>query len=202
MAYNLLVDPDEVARKAMKGILARGNHRFVAVETAADAWDFIQRNVKVDLVIVEIALEGDGGLSLIQRLKGDCCLKLLPVLVYTARGDRETVKRVLDLRAQNFLIKPYHDNAIFAEIAKAVVNPWRQQHFEEEKSFCQMMGLTPDALHKMLEDLRTTLLVARAPLQKWAGMMATQPACDEVSILSTKAEEAGAWGVVEYLKHN
>jgi CheY-like chemotaxis protein/HD-like signal output (HDOD) protein len=200
MAYILLVDPDEVAHRAMRGILARGNHRFVAVNTAADAWDFIQRTVKVDIVIVEMALEGDGGLAFIQRLKSDCCLKLLPVLVYTAKGDRETVKRVLDLRAQNFLIKPYHDDVIFSEIAKAVVNPWRQQHFEEEKSFCKMMGFTPDVLHKMLDDLRTTLPVARTPLQKWAGMRATQPACDEITILSTKAEEAGAWGVVEYLK--
>jgi len=200
MAYILLVDPDEVARRAMKGILARGSHRLVAVDTAADAWDFINRHVKVDLVIVELALEGDGGLSFIQRLKADRCLKLLPVIVYTAKGERETVKRVLDLRAQNFLIKPYHDEAIFAEIAKALVNPWRSQHFEEERTFCQMMGFAPEHLHKMLEELRTALSLANGPLKKWADMRAIQPACDELAILSTKAEEAGAWGVVEYLK--
>jgi CheY-like chemotaxis protein/HD-like signal output (HDOD) protein len=200
MAYILLVDPDEVARRAMKGILARGNHRFVAVDNAADAWDFINRNVKIDLVVVELALEGDGGLSFIQRLKADRCLKLLPVIVYTAKGDRECVKRVLELKVQNFLIKPYHDEAIFAEISKSLVNPWRLQHFEEEKSFCKMMGLTPDAWHKMLEELRTSLTVTRAALQKWAGMHAIQLACDEVSALTSKAEEAGAWGVVEYLK--
>lgn len=200
MAYILLVDPDEVARRAMKGILARGNHRIVAVNTAADAWDFINRNVKIDLVIVEMVLEGDGGLGFIQRLKADRCLKLLPVVVYTAKGDRETVKRVLDLRAQNFLIKPYHDDAIFAEIAKALVNPWRAQHFEEEKTFCKMMGFSIENLHKMLEELRTALSLASEPLKKWAGMRAIQPACDELAILTTKAEEAGAWGVVEYLK--
>lgn len=200
MAYILLVDPDEVARKAMKGILARGNHRFVAVETASEAWDFIQRNVKVDLVFVEVALEGDGGIGFIQRLKSDTCLKLLPVVVYTGKGDRDTVKRVLSLHVQNFLIKPYHDDAIFAEISKSGINPWRQQHFEEEKSFCQMVGLTPDALHKLLEALSAALTVAQTTLKKWGAMRAIQLACDELTILSTKAEEAGAWGVVEYLK--
>ncbi len=199
MAYILLVDPDDVAKKAMKGILARGNHRFVAVDTGLEAWEFIRRNVKVDLVFVGLEMKREG-LAFIQRLKGDCFLKLLPVVVYTAQGDREIVKRVLDLKAQNFLIKPYHDEAIFSEITKALVNPWRQQHFEEEKTFCQMMGFTPDSLHKMLEDLRTVLAVARSPLQRWAGMQAIQPACDELAILSTKAEEAGAWGVVECLK--
>ena len=200
MAYILLVDPDEMARRVMKGILARGNHRFVAVETATEAWDFIRRNVKVDLVIVELALKGETGLAFIQRLKSDCCLKLLPVIVYTTKGDRDTVKHILGLRAQNFLIKPYHDDSIFSEIAKVLVNPWRQQHFEEERSFCKMVGLTPEGLHKLLEDLRTALGVAHAPLQKWAGLRAAQPAVDELAILSTKAEEAGAWGVVECLK--
>lgn len=200
MAYILLVDPDEVARRAMKGILARGNHRFVAVDNGADAWDFVNRNVKVDLLVVEMALEGDGGLSFIQRLKADPCLKLLPIIVYTAKSDRDTVKKVLTLKAQNFLIKPYHDEAIFAEIAKALANPWRAQHFEEEKSFCQMTGLTPETLHKMLEELRTALPLAREPLKKWADMRAIQLACDELAILSTKAEAAGAWGAVEYLK--
>ncbi|MEO6993725.1 MAG: HDOD domain-containing protein [Lacunisphaera sp.] len=200
MASILLVDPDEVARKAMRGIVARGNHRLVAVENASEAWDFIQRNVKVDLVFVEIALEGDGGIGFIQRLKSDACLKLLPVVVYTRKGDRETVKRVLGLHVQNFLIKPYHDEAIFAEISKAVGNPWRLQHFEEEKSFCQMTGLTPDALHQLLEALSAALTVAQTALKKWAGMQAIQLACDELTLLTVKAEEAGAWGVSEYLK--
>ena len=201
MAHILLVDPDETAKKAMKGILARGSHRFVAVDTAPEAWDFIRRNAKVDLVFVELALKGESGLSLIQRLKSDGFLKLLPVVVYTSHGDRDSVKRVLEMRVQNFLIKPYHDDAIFAEIAKANTNPWRQQHFEEEKSFCKMVGMSSDALHRQLEELRTTLVVARTPLLKWAAMLAVQPAVDELAILSEKAETAGAWGLVECLKN-
>lgn len=201
MAYILLVDPDEVAHKAMKGILARGNHRFFAVDSAAEAWDLIRRNVKVDLVFVELKLPGETGLAFIQRLKGDCCLKLLPVVVYTAHGDRETVKRIIGLHAQNFLIKPYHDEAIFAEIGKSAVNPWRQQLFAEGKSFCRMMGLTPEALHRMLESLRTSLAVARVPLLKWAGMHAAQSIGEELAVLTGKAEDAGAWGVRDCLKN-
>ena len=199
MAFILLVDPDEVAQKAMRGILARGGHRFAAVGTALEAWEFIRRAVKVDLVFVELKLKGESGLTFIQRLKNDSCLKLLPVVVYSAHGDRDSVKNVLTLRVQNFLIKPYHDDAIFSEITKSATNPWRLQHFEEEHSFCQMMGLTPEALHKMLDDLRSPLEVLQVSLKKWAGMQAAQPAMDEIAALLAKAEEAGAWGVVAYL---
>ena len=184
----------------MRGILARGKHRFVAVATALEAWDLIRRSVKVDLVLVELKLKGDNGLSLIQRLKSDCCLNLLPVVVYTGYGDKDSVKKTLALHVQNFLVKPYHDDAIYTEIAKAAENPWRLQHFEEEKSFCQMMGFTVEGLHRMLESLRTAIEVAKPDIKKWAEMQAAQPVLDAFEALSAKAEEVGAWGAVACLK--
>jgi len=200
MAHILLLDPDEVARKAMRGILARATHRLVAVDSAAEAWDFIRRTVKVDLVFVELKLKGEPGLAFIQRLKNDPCLKELPVVVYAATAERDTVKRTLALHAQNFLIKPYHDEAIFAEIAKAVANPWRQRHFEEEKTFCRTTGFTPEGLRRILEELRTALTLAKDDLQKWAAMHAARPVGAKMDALSTQAEEAGAWGVADCLK--
>jgi CheY-like chemotaxis protein/HD-like signal output (HDOD) protein len=200
MANILLLDPNEMARRSMQGILARGNHRLAAVDTVQAAWEFIRRNVRVDLVIVELGLKEGSGLPLIERLKNDCLLKLLPVVVYTARGDRDAVKHGLELRVQNFLIKPYHDDAIFAEIAKAVSNPWCNRHFEEEKSFCKMMGYEPAMLQKMLEDLRSALEQARGPLRKWAELKAARPAGEALAPLAAQAEAAGAWGVVDCLK--
>ncbi len=200
MANILLVDPDEVAHRAMRGILARAKHRFVAVGTALEAWELIQRSVKVDLVLTELKLKGDNGLSLIQRLKSDYCLNLLPVVVYTGFGDKDSVKKTLALKVQNFLVKPYHDDAIYTEIAKAAENPWRLQHFEEEKSFCQMMGFMIENLHQMLESLRTSLELIKPELKKWAEMQAGQPILDALEALSAKAEEVGAWGVVACLK--
>lgn len=199
MANILLVDPSEMARRAMSGILARGEHRFAAVDTAQEAWEFVRRNVKVDLIFLELQLPGDGGLALVQRLKEDCLLKFLPAVIYTAHGDRESVKRGLELRIQNFLIKPYRDDAIFAEIAKTETNPWRLRHFEEEKSFCKMMGYAPDDVHRMLGEVRTSLETALAPLAKSAEMQATRLIAGQVKPLVESAEVAGAWGAVECL---
>ena len=200
MANILLVDPAEIARKALHGILARGNHRLVGVSTALEAWDFVRRNVKVDLVFVELMLEGgDGGLAFIQRLRNDAYLKLLPVVVYTSTGNREAVHRALELKVQNFLVKPYHDDSIFAEIAKALTNPWRNRHFEEEKSFCAMMGLTPAALRQQLDILRTAVQSARPVLVEFARKQDDKGAVGRMEELMASAEAAGAWGLVECL---
>lgn len=197
MACILLVDPSEVAQRAMKGILARGGHRLAIVANAPDAWRFVRTHVRVDLVFTELKLEGEAGLELVQRIKADCFTKLLPVVVYTEHGNREAVKRGLDLRVQNFLIKPYHDAAIFGEIAKAAANPWNVRHFEEERSFCKLVGLTADGLHKMLDALRVTLLAARTGLTELAKARSAARVNETLGALAEDAETAGAWGVVD-----
>jgi CheY-like chemotaxis protein len=142
MACILLVDPSEVAQRAMKGILARGGHRVAIVGSAPEAWDFIRQHARVDLVFAELKLDGDGGLTLVQRLKPDCLLRLLPVVIHTQHGNREAVKRGLELRVQNFLLKPYLDTAVFGAIATAAANSSSARHIEEERSFCKLVGFT------------------------------------------------------------
>lgn len=183
----------------MKGILARGGHRLVAVDDPGQAWEFLQREVKVDVVFTELAVKGGGGMAFIQRLRQDGLLKILPVVIYAAKADRIAVRQGVDLQAQNFLVKPYEAEAIFTEINKALRNPWRQQHFDEEKSFCVMVGLTPDAYQRMLEELRTALGGAKEFLAHCGEIRDTAAAGARLDELSGAAEAAGAWGAVECL---
>jgi CheY-like chemotaxis protein/HD-like signal output (HDOD) protein len=183
----------------MRGVLARGNHRFAAVSSMGEAWGFIQRNVAVDLVFLELKLEGESGLGLLQRLRGDVFLKLMPVVIYAAAGDRESVRETMQLKVQNFLVKPYRDDYILAEVGKALANPWRNQHFEEEKSFCAMTGYTPDTLRDALRALHAALQGMTAPLLDFAKSENLPGVTSMIEETATKAESAGAWGIVECL---
>ena len=185
----------------MSGILARGEPRLAAVDNVHQAWNFIRRNAQVDLVFSELTLSGTSGLALVQRLKNDSLLKLLPIVIYAEHGDRNSVKRALELHVQNFLVKPYHDDDIFAEIDKAEVNPWRDRFFEEEKSFCKLMGFTPKEVHRLLDELRVDLIAAREPLKVSAAREDYRPVADLVRPLRELAEAAGAWGAVECLNN-
>jgi CheY-like chemotaxis protein len=199
MSHILLVDPGETARRAMQGILARGDHKLAAVDNAEQAWSFIHRNARIDLVFTELNLSDGNGLAFIQRLKNDSLLKLLPVVVYTEHGDRNAVRSAVELRVQNFLVKPYHDDDIFAEIDKAETNPWCNRFFEEEKSFCKLMGYTPEEVHRMLADLRHAVLAAVVPLGQAAAQEDAKGITDSITALLEQAETAGAWGVVDCL---
>lgn len=199
MAYILLVDRGDVAPKAMRGVLARGGHRLASAETVSEAWDFVQRNPAVDLVFVELRLNGEGGLTFVQRLRGDSLLKPMPVVIYTAAGDRDSVRRAMELKVQNFLVKPYRDDAILAEVRKATLSSWRDQHFEEERSFCAMMGYTPETLRAKLGQLKDALTAGAATLVEQMQEKRAGNVFSVIEKLAELAESAGAWGVVEVL---
>lgn len=184
----------------MQGILARGEHRLAMANGLVDAWAFLRRNPGTDLLFTGLQLAGNGsGLDLIHKLRADPSLQHLPVVVYTGHGDRDSVRQAMALHVQNFLVKPYHDDDIFAEIDKALADPWRNRFFEEEKSFCRMMRLTPEQLHGLLADLHRDLVAARDPLAKAAEARDPRAVANLLSPLARQAEAAGVWCVVEAL---
>jgi CheY-like chemotaxis protein len=199
MANVLLIDGNGVARKAMKGILARGGHRFAAVADPREAWQFLWQEIKIDLIFMDLPAKGAGGLDFLRRVRQDGFLQHLPVVVYAGEADRGVVRAALALKVQNFLVKPYHDQTIFAEVARGMQNPWRQRHFEEEKSFCALVGLKPEVLRRMLDELRSALAATPDHLRRFAETRDAEAAEAHLAELAAAAEQAGAWGASECL---
>jgi CheY-like chemotaxis protein len=197
MANVLLIDESEVARKALRGILTRGNHRLAAVGSAEEAWQFLRSHVKVDLVFLELGPRS--GLDFVRRLREDCFLKFLPLAVYATQADRGAVREATELAVQNFLVKPYDDGPIYAEIRRALVNPWRPRLFEEEKSFCALLSISTDDHHRSLHDLQAGLEAAGPFLGACAVDRDGVAAAARLADLAAAAEATGAWGAVETL---
>src|SRR5512142_1707671 len=107
MANILLLDDNEIACRAMQGILTRGHHRCIIANDAEAAFQQLRELVKFDLVFLELKLsKGENGMHFLQRLRDDPFLKLLPIVVYSAVTHQEIVKKALSLKIQNYLIKP------------------------------------------------------------------------------------------------
>lgn len=200
MANILLLDDSEVASRALQGILARGDHRCVVSASVPDAWKLLHELLLIDLVFVELKLPGENGLHFIQRVRADPLLKQLPIVAYTFVNQHEVIKKTLSVGVQNYLIKPYSDEAIHHEIAKAMANPWRNLHFEEEKSFCKLTGLKPEELAKMREDLRQAIEPIGSFLADCPEIQDLAQTTAKLTPIVEAAEAAGVWMVVEYFQ--
>ncbi|WP_414659923.1 HDOD domain-containing protein [Horticoccus sp. 23ND18S-11] len=191
MANILLLDESDVAERAMHGILARGNHRVSSATNPTDAWRMLRAGVVYDLVILEVKLTGGGGVRFLQRLRDDWFFKPLPVVVYTSENDATLIRRVLGLGVQNYLVKPYNDDVIHSEVAKAVLEPWRNRHFEEAKSFCALLDLTPEALAQRRREVMAGFDRAARTFPLWADNRRIHDVFDQMAALVAGAKEAG-----------
>ena len=100
----LVVDDDERLRHLLSQFL--GENEFL-VTTANDAADARQKlkYLQYDLIVMDVMMPGEDGLSLTQSLKAD---KLhTPVLLLTARGEIEARIQGLEAGADDYLPKPF-----------------------------------------------------------------------------------------------
>lgn len=200
MANILLLDDSDVSGRAMQGILARGSHTCCVATKPDEAWRMLREGVVFDLVFCELKLGGSPTTSFLQRLREDWFWKILPVVVYTYETDAKLVRKALGLRVQNYLIKPYNDALIFAEIAKATQHPWRNLHFEEPGAFCALTGLSADTLTRMRRDVMTGYDLAVQTFPGWAERRDIEEVFARIPALATAAESAGIWAGVDFLR--
>jgi CheY-like chemotaxis protein/HD-like signal output (HDOD) protein len=200
MANILYLDESAVAGIAIKGILARVNHRCVVVSTIEEAWKALRELVRIDLIILELRLKNENGMTFIQQLRSECTFKDIPIVVYSNNSDHGVVQKALSFNIQSYLTKPFNDEAIYREVKKAVAYPWRNLQFEEEKSFCAQMGFDPETLKKMREELILEVDRSLPSFEKFAERRDLQEVAKAIASLSDSAETVGVWAVANYLQ--
>ena len=111
----LVVDDDQEIRELVGAYLQQNNFR---VSTAGDGKQMnavLAAKSPFDLIVLDLMLPGEDGLSIFQRLRSDI-RPSIPVLMLTARSD--DVDRIigLELGADDYLTKPFVPRELVARI--------------------------------------------------------------------------------------
>ncbi len=109
----LVVDDDVRLRDLLVRYLGENGFR---VRSAADAasMEIERRREPVDLLVLDLMLPGEDGLSICRRLRAE--QEQLPIVMLTARG--EEVDRIvgLEMGADDYLPKPFNPRELLARI--------------------------------------------------------------------------------------
>jgi len=108
----LVVDDEPELRKLLKTYLSKEGYNVEAVEDGT-ALDQYLADHDVDLVILDLMLPGEDGLSIGCRLRQQ---KHLPIIILSARG--EELDRIvgLEMGADDYLTKPFNPRELLARI--------------------------------------------------------------------------------------
>lgn len=116
----LVVDDDAEIRSLLGDYLRKNGYRATAVADGKAMWTALARG-KVDLIVLDLMLPGEDGLTLCRRLRGEADT---PVIMLTARGE-ETDRIVgLEMGADDYLAKPFSPRELLARI-KSVLRRYR-----------------------------------------------------------------------------
>jgi CheY-like chemotaxis protein len=108
----LVVEDNETNQMLVRAVLELDGYRVAVASSAGEAWDEVRRNTP-SLILMDVQLPGQDGLSLTRELKADPATSGVPVVALTAHamnGDRELA---LEAGCAGYIAKPI-DTRTFA----------------------------------------------------------------------------------------
>jgi two-component system, OmpR family, phosphate regulon response regulator OmpR len=109
----LVVDDDRRIRALLLRFLIAGGYRVSTAETAAEARAKLE-GLKFDLLILDVMMPGENGFDFARAIRSG---STVPILMLTARGEKESRIMGLELGADDYLAKPFEPRELALRIA-------------------------------------------------------------------------------------
>lgn len=110
----LVVDQDPSTRRAILIVLSSAGFDAEEAKDMQGAQEVVQRGV--DLVVIDLMLDGRAGVSLCEALRREEATKDVPVLFISAAGDNQAQRAAIEAGGDDFLSKPIHRGELLLRI--------------------------------------------------------------------------------------
>ncbi len=100
------VEDDEAASNIAAYALETAGFQVQSFENGRDFFEAL-RTEKPELILLDIMLPGEDGISILKKLRADQSTRNIPVIMTTAKGTEFDKVTGLDLGADDYLVKPF-----------------------------------------------------------------------------------------------
>ena len=123
----LVVDDDDRIRELVKQYLEENQFLVTTAKDALDAKKKIEI-VKFDILVLDIMMPGESGLSLTKEIKKS---NPMPIILLTAKGEVQDRIEGLELGADDYLAKPFEPKELLLRV-KNILSKTRTVALPEE----------------------------------------------------------------------
>lgn len=120
------VEDDDAIRELMIYSLKTAGFEARGFADAEDFWPVIEQELP-DLVLLDVMMPGQDGISILQELRSQSYTRDLPVVMATARGTEIDKVQSLDLGADDYLVKPFGMMEMISRIKAVLRRSQRNQ---------------------------------------------------------------------------
>lgn len=144
----LLVDDERTLREPLAAYLARQGFTVTEADSAAQARSRLRERTP-DLVLLDIMMPGEDGLSLCRHLVE---ARAIPVILLTARGEATDRIVGLEIGADDYVVKPFEPRELVARIRSVLRRAGRGAQQPAENELLEFDGWRLDPLKRRLTD--------------------------------------------------
>jgi two-component system, OmpR family, response regulator len=144
----LLVDDEASLREPLAEYLSRQGFVVTQAASAADARSRL-RDARPDLVLLDIMMPGEDGISLCRHLVES---REIPVIFLTARGEATDRIIGLEIGADDYVVKPFEPRELVARVRSVLRRAGRGGPPPAEDEVFVFEGWTLDPLKRRLTD--------------------------------------------------
>jgi adenylate cyclase len=155
----LVVDDDAGNRDMLSRRLTRLGNQVTVAANGREAIELLRRSA-FDLVLLDILMPEMNGDQVLEVLKADPALRLVPVIVLSASDESESVARCIQMGAEDYLTKPFDPVLLQARLSACLEKKQlrdreqlhlRQIQAEQQKSERLLLNVLPPAIADRLK---------------------------------------------------
>ena len=165
ITYNLLVvDDDERIRNLLSQYLIKEGFIVSTASGAEEARKKIQL-LKFDLIILDIMMPGDDGLTLTKEIRDN---SEIPIILLTAKSGTDSKIEGLEIGADDYLTKPFNPKELLLRVLSILKRSKSEENIDNEIFFgdytlnIEKRELTKSKNRVYLTDREMNLLIALA----------------------------------------
>lgn len=158
-----VVEDDSNIREIEKYALTNVGYEVETFETAEEFYEAMTVQ-KPSLIILDIMLPKESGLSILQKIRQDDTTSKIPVIMVTAKDTELDTVKGLDMGADDYITKPFGVMEFISRV-KAVVR--RSAPEESEVLYYDNVTLYPDKYEVHVDESQVTLTYKEFELLKY-----------------------------------
>ncbi|MBI3099352.1 MAG: response regulator [Planctomycetes bacterium] len=118
----LVVDDSRPVRQILLFLLQKSGYCGLEAVSGGEALIFLRKS-PVDLVLLDVMMHPIDGYTVLHQIRETPALRSLPVILLTARNQREDILRAVKEGANDFVLKPFQNSALMAKVRALLGDP-------------------------------------------------------------------------------
>jgi two-component system alkaline phosphatase synthesis response regulator PhoP len=102
----LIIEDDASFRRVYHDMFETAGYQVLVAENGELGWDLAKAE-KPDLVMLDLVLPGLNGFEVLKYIRGDSETKNIPIIITTALGEQDDIRKGIELGANDYLVKGF-----------------------------------------------------------------------------------------------